>query len=273
MRLRPKNIDRELSDIMNKFTLKKKRFNIAGQEFTLSDIRNFMFEWIKMNDRATVIPVWKGAFQKYVDEHIKGYATEQEIKEAIKFADNIVRTTQPSTLPIDLNSLQRSEGMMRLFTSFMTFTFKLGNNITGEYQAFKDGAITRKEYMRHVMYDIVMPGWSLAVVSALFYSGGLPKWWEFVTAPFEVMASWIPFARDIAGFFKYGREFGNSPAFEGANRTLKAIKSTGKGISGDRDWSKVYWDLGYATEYWVGVPALKFAKQLERNYKNIIGEN
>lgn len=270
LRARSGNIDREIHDTLSKINPMVRNFKIGQTEFTWKDVQDFMFEWIQMNDRATVGAVWLGAYQKHMDLGKSKMIPEDKIHEqAVIKADEAVRTTQPSSLPLDLNSLQRSEGSMRLFTSFMTWTFKYGNIVQTANQAWKDGAISNREYFRHVMYDTVMPGWGMAIVSSLFVAGDLPEWWEMMTSPLENAISWIPFLRDVPGAIKYRRRVGESTAFEGMNRAVKASTSVWQSAKGKKDWDDTMWDLGRVLEFAAGVPALKFVKDQKRTYNNI----
>ena len=256
--------DRELQDALAKIDPFIRKFEIAGKQFTMKDVQDFMFVWIQMNDRATVGVVWFGAFNKYLSEN-KG----EDIQKAVKFADAIVRTTQPSSLPVDLNALQRSEGMMRLFTSFMTWTFKYGNRVQFNIKAYREGAIDTKEYARHILYENLMSPWGAMVISSLLIGGKLPEWWEWLTAPVENAVSWIPFIRDIPGAQRFNREIGSSPAFEGLQRIVKAGDTTWGLLEGDKELYQVLWDVGRAVELQAGVPALQVVKQIKRIIDNV----
>jgi hypothetical protein len=273
MRARTKAIDRELHDARGKMKPLVKTFNIAGKDFTQRDVQDFMFEFILMNDRATVGVVWNGAFAKSMSDNAMAEMTQDErIKAAVEYADTIVRTTQPSALPFDLNALQRTEGMMRLFTSFMTWSFKYGNRFVLKTRAYKDGAISTKEYARFVLYEAALAQWGAMLISSFLVAGELPEWWEWFSAPVEGAVSWIPIARDIPRGLRYGKSVGVSPAFEGINRTLKAGKTTWEFLAEDEEFDKVLWDVGRFTEFWLGVPALNVVKDIKRTVDNITGE-
>ena len=273
MKVRVKSFDRELADVRGKMDPFVKRFNILGKDFTWRDVQDFMFEFIQMNDRATVGVVWQGAFNKYMaDNATKDMTDNQKISDAVIKADAIVRATQPSALPFDLNSLQRSEGIMRIFTSFMTWSFKYGNRFVSKTQAYKDGAISTQEYSRFVMLEAILPAWGAMLISSFLINGDLPEWWEWFTSPVEQSLSWIPIIRDIPRAIKYRSPVGASPAFEGVNRITKAGKTTWEWATDDEEFSKVLWDIGRATEVQLGVPALKVVKDIKRTYDNITEE-
>lgn len=271
MKVRDGSFDREIRDAVSKMKPLSRKINLFGKDIGVKDVQDFMFTWIKMNDRATVGPVWYGAFNKSMEESAKSKLTEeQRTAQAVKAADAIVRTTQPSALPIDLNRLQASNGgVMKMFTSFMTWMFKMGNRLTFNYTAYREGAITSKEYFKHIMFEVLMAPWGAAIISSLWIKGELPEWWEYLTSPVENAIAWIPIVRDVPGAIKYRRPVGLPPAFEGFNRIVKTGKTGWEVLEGDKEFSQFAWDLGKALEVQVGVPALKFSSSVMRAYDNI----
>ena len=226
-----------------------------------------------MNDRATVGVVWNGAFAKYMSENaIVEMTQKQKIDGAVEYADTIVRNTQPSALPFDLNALQRTEGMMRLFTSFMTWSFKYGNRFIGKTRAYRDGAISTKEYTKFILYEAVLAQWGAMLISSFLLHGKLPEWWEWFSAPLEGAVSWIPIVRDVPRGIKYNTAVGASPAFEGLNRITKAGKTTWEWMADDGEFAKVLWDVGRATELQFGVPALNVVKDIKNAVDIVAGE-
>jgi len=273
IRLREGNINREITDTVNRMSPMVNRFEIAGKDFSWKDVQDFMFEWIQMNDRAVIGPVWLGAYNKYIKENAKKDLTDvQKHKNAVERADVLIRDTQASTLPADLSSVQRAEGALRLFTSFMSSTFKYGNLVLKYNRLWREGKYTNKQYFKHIMYDTMMQSWAGAIMSSLLATGDLPEWWEIGTAPVEMLLSWIPFFRDIAGALKYRTPVGSTTAFEGLNRAVKAGKSAWEVTQGDKEFYDAMWDLGRAIEFQYGVPALKVVKDMDRMYNNVTGQ-
>lgn len=271
MRARQGSIDRELHDALDRFNPNIRRINIAGKEFTAKDVQQFAFEWIQMNDRATVGVVWTAAFNKAIKDKASDLkmSDEQRAAFATEYADSIVRTTQPSALPADLNDLQRAEGMVRLFTSFMTWSFKAGNRFIAKGKAYRDGNISTAEFTRHVLYEYFMASWGAAIISSLLIDGDLPEPAEFLFAPISTAISWIPLVRDIPASIKYRSAVGNSPAFEGLNRIVRGIVTTGQFFAGKKEWHQVLWDVARATEMQLGVPATNVIRDIKRVYDSI----
>lgn len=274
MKTRMNNIDREIHDTVDKFKPDVQKFNILGKEFTSKDVQNFAFEWIRLNDRATVGVVWTAAFNKAMREKNSdpSMTDNERLMYARDAADAIVRTTQPSALPIDLNDLQRSEGMMRLFTSFMTWTFKAGNRFIAKAQMYKDGEMSTSEYVRHVLYEYVAPAWGAAIISSLLVDGDLPEWSDWLLSPAGTAISWIPIVRDIPAAIKYKQPLGTTPAFEGMDRMVKAAVTTGQFMVGKKEFYQVLWDVSRAIEMQLGIPATNMIRDVDRIYKHATGQ-
>lgn len=275
MRIRTKAFDRDAFDIFNKFDLSTPQFEIHGKTFTSKDVKAFMLEWVRLNDRATVGVVWKAGFNKAMRQNAEKFDMTDEVEakkainDAIEKADTVVATTQPSALPLDLARLQASEGMLRMFTMFMTWRITAGNIFRFQYRAWQEGAISNREYFRHILYEALFAAWGNILISHAFYEGELPEWWEFILAPIETITSWIPLVTDVPAYFKYGTEVGTSGVFEGANRILDAALSTSKAAQGKREWSRAAWDVARAIEFRTGIAASNIVRDTERLIRNI----
>ena len=247
-----------------------KKFKIPGftHEFTHQDVKDWTMEWIQLNDRAAVAPIWLGAFNKYLHDN----NTMDEAK-AVEYADNIIQRSQPSSLPVDLAPIQRGSSQLKLFVSFMTWTLKAGNRFQNKNRAWREGALTFRQYSRHVMYELFFASWTVAVIDSVIKSADLPEWWEAITAPIEVLLSGVPFIREIPSYYKYSTgQIGGSTAFEGIQRILKAAWSVKKSAVNDREWRKTYYDMARAVELQVGIPAATFFNNLIKYSKNITGD-
>tara|TARA_R110000803_G_C11989469_1_gene321883 strand:+ start:28303 stop:35469 length:7167 start_codon:yes stop_codon:yes gene_type:complete len=271
LQARSGNIDKEISDSRKKLSPLTKTYKVVGTdvEFTWQEVQDFMFEWIQMNDRATVATVWRAGFNKFYNENGRKLKHKDLVEAATEAADELVRTTQPSTLPIDLNGFQRGGVMMRLITPFMTWSFKYGNIVSSQYRKWQDGAMTNQEYFKHTMMDTVIPAMGNVLVGSIIVRGELPEWWELVMGVPETMISSIPLAREVTSL-KYNREIGDLTAFEGARRYVKAGKSLNDSVFNDRAWNDTLWNIGRLLEYQSGVSPLKFIHDVKRSYNNFV---
>lgn len=270
LKTRDGNIDREISDMRRGIDPLEKKYKIGNKEFTPRDIQDFAFEWIKMNDRATVAVVWTAAYNQYVAEKADQKATPEQVKKAaIAYADGIVQDTQASSLTPELSNLQKQEGWVRLFTMFMTSAMNYGNRVIQNYRAWNQGAISNKEFFNHVLQEYVAMPYAAYLISLALRGGEPPEWWQFLMVPFEQLASFIPLLRDAFSYFNYGTDIGKSSIFEPAARTLKAVKSTAQFVFSDGEFTKAAWDIGRAVEVYTKVPALNFVKEVTDTIKNL----
>lgn len=274
IRARDGSMDREIRDITTNMSPFIRQFNIPGldKKVTFKDAKDAMFFLIQANDRAMTGIVWKAAYMKSLDATKNELNAEDAEKKAITYADSVVATTQPSSLPLDLNTLQKSEGAMRLFTAFMTWTFKQGNRFGHKYRAWQRGAITTKEYSQHVILEGLIAPWGATIISSLLLDGELPEWWEYMTSPAEYGISWIPLVRDVPGAIKYRRGVGAIPAFEGANRLVKTGTTAYQWAAGDKEYYDFLWSVGYSLEAMSGIPALKVVKNMNNTRLILSGE-
>jgi len=268
MRTRGKNIDREISDLRGKMDPLVKTWNLSGIEFTKNDVMNVMMEFIQMNDRATVGVVWQGAFMKSL--HLSKTSDEDaRIKEAVEFADAIVRTTQPSTLPIDLNKLQRSEGYMRFVTSFMTWTFKNWNRMTSKVNALRDKAITPQAFARHFFLEYCLASVSGEIISSLLGRGELPEWYEMMLAPVWFVPGNLPVVRDLKSYWYYGQPIGTSIWGKRVSIVADSAKDMYNAVGEDQMFAQWALSIGRAIEAQTGILAIKSSEEILTIYDGI----
>jgi hypothetical protein len=232
-----------------------------------------MMEFILMNDRATVGVVWTGAFNKRMSE---SRITDEDAraKDAVTYADTIVRNTQPSSLPIDLNALQRSEGYMRYMTSFMTWAFRAWDRLMFNAHAVNDGAISKGKFAKHVFLEYVLASVSGQIISSLLGRGELPEWYELTFAPFWFVPGNLPFVRDIKSYIYYGSPIGGSIVGERVERVTRATLTVKKDLEGEARIPEMCLAIGKAVEAMTGILAIKTAEEIYTIYKGIsnIGE-
>jgi len=248
-------------------------FSIAGKRhtFTKKDVTNFMFTFLKNRDRATVSIVWNGAMQKYLADNVKGRdITEADMNKGVKYADKIVRTTQPSALRTDLNAFQRDKRFWSLASRFMTYTFKFGNIMLEENQKVINNNITKKQYMNHIFQDILLPAISMGLLNSLWYDQELPEPKELVGGLLGFLISPLPIIRDISSVIKYRGKMGSLPAMTGFDMIVKLGYGLYQAGVGDKYIEDVITkDLVNFTEYMIGVPAVKNYRQIKKVFEGI----
>jgi hypothetical protein len=274
LRAREGNMDRELSDVASNMSPFIDKIKMPGLEREVSgkDVKDAAFFLINLNDRAMTGIVWKAAYNKSLHGNVDKMTAEEAEVAAIDFADSIAATTQPSNLPLDLSHIQRSEGAMRLFTAFSSWTFKQHNRFRHKHSAWVNGAISNKEYSEHIILELFMAPWGATIIGSLLASGELPEWWEMMTSPAEYAISGVPLLRDVPGVIKYDNAVGTSTAFEAINRHVQTGVSAFDWASGDVEYHKFLMSLGYSMEAMSGIPAIRTAKNMKRTYEIFKGE-
>lgn len=266
-------LNREINDAVSDIKPGKWTTEIAGHVFNVQDLRNFAFVLLSMNDRSIIVPIWSGAYQKYMVEIRDPSLTDEEAdKEAIKFADGVVQKNQPSALKSELSTFQLTEGWVRFFTAFMSWAFKFGNILHYQNRALSEGAITYKQWINHVAHNVMMEPMLRMTLYAIA-GGSAPEWWEYLLAPIESYFSWIPgFSGQMYSLKKKGQLADIDslvPAEEGYKR-LKRLMS--HAMSKSHDGYEVLWDAARLGEFVVGVPALNLVKEAKNTWATLTGD-
>jgi hypothetical protein len=272
MRHREQILDREIADAVKKFREGYQTVVLHGRTFTVADFQDFAFEWIRMNDRALTSVVWTGAFHKYMEVmRPSGESIEKATDQAIAYADRIVQDTQPSSLTAELSDFGRSEGVQRFFTSFMTWSIKFGNRTSYYNRAWREGAITNKQYYAHVATEILAEPW----FRALFYgvARGLPPWWAFAMAPLAALLQHIPLLRDLPQMLEPGRPMfdldKSIAATQGLGRLNELKKQTEKIFKGEGDAGAMIWALARLAFFYYKLPIDNPVMDVKRVYDMI----
>ena len=275
MRLRRSTVYRDLKEITEGMEPFAKSVEIGGRRFTKKDVQTFGFEFLLMNDRSVVEPIWRGAYSKYVAELATVEMTPDQVqKNAVEYADAIIRQGQPGSAVFDQNAFQRADGWLRLFTNFMSYTSRFGNILITEHQAWVDKKISNEQYFRHVFNDILLSRYMVMLLTSVLTTGGLPEWWDWIVSPVEGLTSWVPVGREITRAAKKGvrGSIADSPVFEGLNRGVEAWESLSDWALDDGQFTNFLWDLGRATEFQLGVKPLGVVEDLDRKYKALSGQ-
>ena len=88
---------------------------------------------------------------------LKYYFKQKDYKAAVIYADEIVRTSQPSSMISDMSKLQARQGMMKLFTMFMTWTSQFQNRLMEAYGAVRTGKVSPMELAKFAIIEAAIP--------------------------------------------------------------------------------------------------------------------
>jgi hypothetical protein len=271
MRNRAKNMDRELRDEFNKMSPAQRTLFFGDKHISWGDVRNFGFWPIRLADMMTVIPIWHGSFQKRMKE------TDGDVNESVRYADEIVRKTQPSAQPIDLTRWQREGGALRLFSSFQTFTVgKYGQRQRLHYNAWRNKKISHGDYLWFTFCDAMLPGLAMNLLFAILFGKDMdePETWSDIG--FDMLKYWLLTGLPLVGalWSPYGGPL-DSPLGQGPDAMQRLMKNTWK-FAQERDektGKKALWSLFEVASFMSGVPVSqvvrKFKKGMEQDEETV----
>lgn len=263
MAARFNNLDVNINRAVNNQILKK---HVVGNK-SLQEIRDMMFTLIKIADFAAVMPAWLGAFNKG-KRQFKG-----DVAKAVLFADTAIRTTQPSTRPIDLTPIQQSrKGMAQAVTMFSTFTLLFGNIQRTQFRAFNAGKMSKAEFTRSVMWNFIIPPIAMNLMFAAL-RGEAPEPKEVALDFLSYQTIGIPVIKDLAfaaaNVVKGKRVFApgfDSPIFtplDLAESTSRAMIGWLQDMGSDKKRDNAIWALAEISSFMAGIPATSIYKQLK----------
>jgi hypothetical protein len=188
---------------------------IGGKRVTWQDMVAAQFWWIRSNDMATVIPLWKAAFNQASQEGIgmtEGMTEAEREAKAVEYAKAVVRRTQPQTLAIDRTAWQTDESMRSLMM-FMTYQVTMANNIMSTMYGQSLGSLSGAKLAQTVAANITAPALTMAlssfVWSQLWDDEDVQQSWSdlmlnFMMNNIQSAVAPIILARDIPSALRYG---------------------------------------------------------------------
>lgn len=255
-------------------------FNLLGKEHTFNwaDVKDFAFWWIRANDMAVVQPIWLASYNMAMNRKIGGVKenmTEDEAHHAaLEYADAIVRTSQPSAMVPDLSNLQARDGMIGLFTMFMTWVSTFNNRLIQSYKSVASGKASPMDFAKFVLIEAAVPTMIRLGLAQAFYDDDddpTPVEWSLATP--ETMVSGIPVLREAGSFYKYQSNIGSSAAFAGLNELAEAGKGAKEAVFNDRSWGNPVWHLYRFGEWYFGIPISNPIIDAKRRAEKITGKD
>ena len=280
LRTREEAIDRDAFEAAQGMKgLKKFKLTLGNRTITLKDAQDFGFKMMQMSDRGVVGPTWMGAFQKYLATKSDANTTQDEqIAEAVKYADAIVQETQPTGLTSDRNWIQRSPNkLLRSFVMLMSWRFKYGSILQTEHRAWQEGAISNKEYASHLAQSILLAVLVEELVRGVL-RGEMPDWWDLLVKLLEAPISWIPVLGNIPSSVLKGHGLADSidkltPAGAALKEFSRESTKAGKALFDEEAaWNDVVWSGARAAGAVSGVPVTNAAKDVNRFVENVTEE-
>lgn len=243
-------------------------------------LRDSSFCLIRGVDFVTVFPIWRGSFRQGLVKF------DGDIPKAVRYADEMVRQSQPSSKPYDLSILQsQKHGAAKLFTMFMTFTMKYGGRQRYFYRAWRNDKITHREYMQHVMIEgVLMPMLMNAMFQGIWWDDDEDfDWISLLVAPIAYQFIGLVGVRDVAsaGIARvmkhtlgrknvYTPEMARTPALVGVKVAEDVLRDVSKllGDLGDEKTQKrALWSLINLASYSYGTPIPKGIERVLEGYR------
>ena len=111
--------------------------------------------------------IWTAAYNQAIEQG-------QDAKEAVRFADGVIRQTQGSTLPEDISRFESGPGYARLFTQFVSYFNMMANtNATAVKQIADEMGIKRGagKILYVALAGLLVPIWVAEAISQAFKGG------------------------------------------------------------------------------------------------------
>jgi hypothetical protein len=269
MKNRLTSFDRELKSAFLRLTKEQRGIYFGDTKVTWQDVKNFGFWQIRIADTLTVLPIWHGAFQD------KLLPDQSNLQEAVRYADNIVRNSQPSAQPLDLSAWQRDGGVIRLFSQFQTFTVgKYGQRQRIHFRAWRNNSISTLDYAWFNFMDAFLPLAAINMLQALIWGRDLEDDETQLDILFEIVQGWallgVPFARNILrAVTGYGDPI-DSPVLKAGNKAVQGVIKGARGLNGFKNRKEreaALWGIGHTISILSGVPVSKIVSRAERGAK------
>jgi hypothetical protein len=265
---RLKNFDRELRSEFNKLTGAQRALYFGDKSLSWQDIVNFGYWQIRVADTMTVMPIWNGAFEDRLN------ADQSNLQEAINYADDIVRNSQPSAQALDLSSWQRDGGVIRLLSQFQTFTVgKYGQRQRLNYRAWKNGSITTAQYAWFNFMDALMPLVAINMLQALIWGRDLDDDETKRDILINIFSNWVlmgvPIANSLINSINFGEPI-QSPVIRTANQTIMGVVNGIKGLGGfksKKERDAALWGVMNAISIIGKVPVSKVVQRAQKGAK------
>jgi hypothetical protein len=227
-------------------------------------------------DNAMSPVIWTAAFNQAV-------AQGQSDKDAVRFADSVVRTTQGSNLPEDVSRIEGGNAFVRMFTQFMGY-FNMQANLLGtEFNNIARDVGVRKgagKMLYATLLGFLAPAWVAEAIMQAFRGGPddedkdgeyLDDWiaavlgWSTLrnaTAMVPVVGQITNAAVNATNSKPYDDRIGSNPAISMIESSVRAPISVYKAIVEDGNQQKAVRDVATLISMSTGLPANAVAKPI-----------
>ena len=173
MERRFRNIDDDLARKAMKFEPGRGMTLIRnGKVYTWEDVANLGMLPIAVADCAVTTAIWAGAYHKKMKElrGTAGWKMDRDSEyhsQAVAYADKIIAQSNPDNDALSKSAFGRDKGIVRLFNAFSGATTKFAQRTRYMWRGVKRGRVTKWEFARMEIYDMLLPAMSMLVMAGL----------------------------------------------------------------------------------------------------------
>ncbi|MCC8190660.1 MAG: hypothetical protein LIP77_08505, partial [Planctomycetes bacterium] len=235
-RMRGKDVNKDIRDLMGGTDPSKRRWKIAGYEFS----RDWFFHFTKAMDQGVAGVVWWGAFHQGMNG-AAGFdtknLTDAQIKEkAIIYADHVLRSQQ-TPFVTDYTLTQANKGAVSLFTQFMGGVTPYLSHTYGMGQLYGQGKKGKATMVRHLVNVYALPVFVKILLGDMIRRGltggddeegfGKKMAWGII----DGLVSPLPVIRDFVSVARYGERTATVPALSTPARAFGGTLRAGRQLS------------------------------------------
>lgn len=173
MERRFRNIDDDLARKAMKFEPGRGMTLIRnGKVYTWEDVANLGMLPIAVADCVVTTAIWSGAYHKKMKElrGTAGWKMDRDSEyhsQAVAYADKIIAQSNPDNDALSKSAFGRDKGIVRLFNAFSGATTKFAQRTRYMWQGVKRGRVTKAEFARMELYDMLLPALAMVVIRGL----------------------------------------------------------------------------------------------------------
>ena len=173
MERRFRNIDDDLARKAMKFEPGRGMTLIRnGKVYTWEDVANLGMLPIAVADCVVSTSIWSGAYHKKMKElrGTAGWKMDRDSEyhsQAVAYADKIIAQSNPDNDALSKSAFGRDKGIVRLFNAFSGATTKFAQRTRYMWRGVKRGRVTKWEFARMEIYDMLLPAMSMLVMAGL----------------------------------------------------------------------------------------------------------
>lgn len=173
MERRFRNIDDDLARKAMKFEPGRGMTLIRdGKVYTWEDVANLGMLPIAVADCVATTAIWSGAYHKKMKElrGTAGWKMDRDSEyhsQAVAYADKIIAQSNPDNDALSKSAFGRDKGIVRLFNAFSGATTKFAQRTRYMWQGVKRGRVTKWEFARMELYDMLLPALAMVVMKGL----------------------------------------------------------------------------------------------------------